>query len=1555
MTYVRRLKVAGVLLALAAVLSTSHVWGDSSRKKSNPKRQHSAKALSEDDGFSEDLADSKFAGRSVVTYQTTRGETLFAFQLKPRLEPAPATPRDYLILADTSASQVKGPLAQAAAIAEKLIAAAETEDRVSLWTVNTPRTTRDLTRGFQSPKSGEIRNALANLRHEVPLGDTDLKEGLQRALAAFEPGSDRRQVIVFLGDGMSIHNPLTAGDRNRLCESMVQKGVSFFPVPLGPHLDPQNLHGLATGTGGLVVRVAAKDDASAVAKNLHAAIAAPILYPKSFQFNGVVAEAFPTTLPPLRPDSPTLVVGRLQAGDKIACTVDGTVAGRPVHTEISELVSTPETDNFFLVGMVEQWQRAKDQPALTRADRVLASAYERNQLARADLLAQAEWALGQDKLDVAQQLFEKAKQLDPSDVEVDAGLKVVEKLKNHLLDKKQLKAELAKGDEMRLAQLAQAPEKTPQPSELAPPAQQEDLLKQQQARIAIENQRMSQAVEEAQREARRVLSRDPDAAHDILRRALAMVHDDPDLSERIRDLLSNRLETSLRSVDTQGVRIKRDREERLRLLADARRRFDIENTRAAEEERTRRRMLQFSNLMAQARYEDAYLQALAIQQDAINTGRGVPVAATAGYAVALNANNLSQVQELKRVREERFLLTMMQVERSHVPFPDEPPIQFPPAATWREITRLRKDKYENSGLTDDDPVTLRRLKDLQNKLSKPITLDKGIDPNTQLKDALEFLSDRYDITILVDSAAFKADNQDDNVEEKPVRLPKMVGVSLGTVLRLLTAQVNGTFLIRRDYVEVTTGQRAVAEKVVRVYPVADLVFPIPNSVNTRVVNQALSILGTAPGLGLNIGGPQALGGFQLGGLGLAGVGGLGLAGVGGLGLGGLGLGGLGLAGGGLGLAGGIAGAQGGFGGGLGFGGGGQVNLGAGGGQLGFGGGQLGQFGNLGGQFGLQGGDQSTILVELIRQVVGNPREWMRPGYFQRPFAPAVNPAGGQGAGDNEEDDQKLPSEILNALGYYPPARALVVKGTSRIHTNLGGGVLAPHAGGGGMGLLDRQQNGALVIAPKKDRERLGLEEQVASRKKIEKEKKPPLGDKKELEAMVKLDPKKVWEDALTKGHVTDPGLIIAVADFLGEVGKYDHLAEFLKADLRLGIVVRPWVYESLALALEATNAAPEEIERARLSAVDLQPQDAQGYLRASKAMGDLKNYDRAVAFCRQASLLQPNASYPYEEALLYAELARDPAGMEWAAGHLLRQDWPVHNQDLHSKARAKLKSFADALARENRANEAQRVVQATQKVSVRDLIIRLTWQGSADLDLEIREPIGTICSFMHRQTPGGGVLLGDTLSDVAQETYVAAQAYSGEYQITLRRIWGRPLGGRATVEIIEHQGSPQETRRRETVVFDRSHTLTLTLEDGRRTSAAYVPPPATVQRPESTEPQELSGTEVFTKLRGLADPEFVGMDSSSMRAGVASLGLDLPSLDNRKPSGAAPRQVLIDQTKLPGLVQSNNFDLTAQATYSDKETLLKFTPIFNRTNAAAGMPAVTNPLVPGVKDPLQDW
>ena len=87
-------------------------------------------------------------------------------------------------------------------------------------------------------------------------------------------------------------------------------------------------------------------------------------------------------------------------------------------------------ENYFLGSMVTQWRTSgrADAPALLRADRTLALAYESTRLAREEFLEQANWALSAKRVDTARALFEAAINLDPTDPRAKAGVKLVGKL-----------------------------------------------------------------------------------------------------------------------------------------------------------------------------------------------------------------------------------------------------------------------------------------------------------------------------------------------------------------------------------------------------------------------------------------------------------------------------------------------------------------------------------------------------------------------------------------------------------------------------------------------------------------------------------------------------------------------------------------------------------------------------------------------------------------------------------------------------------------------------------------------------------------------------------------------------------------------------------------------------------------------------------------------------------------------------------------------------------------------------------------------------------------------
>src|SRR5262249_45493537 len=108
-----------------------------------------------------------------------------------------------------------------------------------------------------------------------------------------------------------------------------------------------------------------------------------------------------------------------------------------------------------------------------------------------------------------------------------------------------------------------------------------------------------------------------------------------------------------------------------------------------------------------------------------------------------------------------------------------------------------------------DPKAVRNARTIQDKLAARVTVNKG-NRAEPLRDALELFSDRYGLDIRVDNKAFEAAGLRD-VESRPIKFPRLVGVPLGEALNQVLSQVQGAYVVRRDGVEITTKQRALAE------------------------------------------------------------------------------------------------------------------------------------------------------------------------------------------------------------------------------------------------------------------------------------------------------------------------------------------------------------------------------------------------------------------------------------------------------------------------------------------------------------------------------------------------------------------------------------------------------------------------------------------------------------------------------------------------------------------------------------------------------------------------
>ncbi len=1550
----------------------------------------------------QDVAASKFDQGGIITYKTLKGETLFALQVKPQLPAVPVRKRDYLIIVCNTAAQAGEPGIATAQIADAVIETAGPDDRVSLWVLSTPDHTKPLFTGFLHVKEDrhKLSKAIDRLKNkEFPAGDADLKTGLARAIKTFDVGEDRQRILLYLGDGQSVHNPIDGADRQALIQTMVKERIAFFPVPLGLSFDASNLHGFATGTGGAVLRTrVAEEKLPEALKRYQDAFAGAILYDARLKLPPTVTQVFPKNLPPLRADVPTLVVGHINDAKSLNFTVSGTVDGRPgaLNLDTTEKVPEAELDNYFLVSVVNQWERAQTQPALIRADRALVLAYNNTRLLHDERLAEAQLALETNHVDAALRLYEEARALAPHDPEAAAGIKICSSLKDGKLTPALLKTQLDKAgrnadkvekvngvvrvskiDLVQLAQLEQKEEAVRKaPGRNAPgAADRDDLLQIHRDQVIVEEQKMKQIVETALAQARKELAGDPEGTLDYLRNTLSRVRNHPNLSDDMRHALQARLETSLREITNTGRALKLRKEEKSKVAAVVQKNQELERERLTIENRAEAQFRIYKNLMNIARLEEhAKIEVLRgleeITFEARRQGRADPLAAIAAYNQVSAAFSLQRARDLNQLKERRFLEVYLSVERSAVPFSDEPGIYFPPLKTWQAISALRKEKYEVSSLPDDEKGR-KEAKSIAAMLTETIKTS-DIPQTATLKDVLGLFIERMaekgkELPILIDTNAFKEDAADaPDPYDTTVKFPPYPKtMSLATALRFALSQIpsnNATYLIRRNYIEVTTNDRMVREKVLRVYPVGDLVIPISQSGGTQNFNFG--------GGGQQTGGQMPQFG-QLGGqIGQFGLGALGMNQFGGpLGAGALGNAfgqqnfgvQLGAIGGPFGQFG--PGAQ------VGFGAVGQFGPGP---QIGFGAlmaggfgqpvGQLGNFQGVGGSFnggsfqggfngslGALGASQAVSLISVITKVVA-PGEWFvtqQPNPFQQNiFAPfmggrgmmGVNfqmmggPVNGFGGGPPPAPvNEGGPADIqkANTIEFFPPALAIIVRGTSRIHTSLYGGIIGGKRPPMEAAMLDAREKGLVFVA--RGGQIIDPNAAPGAAGKTGVASKVIQPDLKKTPA--ELDATTVWNEALAKGGV-DAGMVVATADFLFEAGQYQHAAEFLKANLRAGIVIRPWVYEALAVALEASGGEPDEIRRARLSAVSLDPTDAQGFLQAARTLADHKQYDRALAFCRQAALLEPNASQPYAEALAYAELGKDSKAMAWAAEKLISQDWAEGNQFLQQNAQSRGQALAQSLRADRRGTEADQLQQALQALRQRDLVINLTWDSSgepADLELEVKEPTGSVCSAQQKQTPGGGTFLGTNLTDMTRASYLAAQAFPGEYEISVRRLFGQPLGGRARLEIIQNLGTPQETRRLEIVRLNRPAHIRIDIKAGRRTELATVAPP---MHKKASAKAEAKAENVLMKLRGFSFPEFSG--SIKVRGEVSTPGGNRPSL----PAAAYQSQT----TALGG---SGGINITAQVKMSpdQRETNLVLQPVFQ--TVIGNRPSMSLPLIPG--------
>ncbi len=316
-------------------------------------------------------------------------------------------------------------------------------------------------------------------------------------------------------------------------------------------------------------------------------------------------------------------------------------------------------------------------------------------------------------------------------------------------------------------------------------------------------------------------------------------------------------------------------------------------------------------------------------------------------------------------------------------------------------------------------------------------------------------------------------------------------------------------------------------------------------------------------------------------------------------------------------------------------------------------------------------------------------------------------------------------------------------------------------------------------------------------------------------------PETVWEAYFSKNEPQPAAVRDAVRRLMNE-RKFDHVVALINAALRHR-QSQAWMYEALALALDAAGRPKAEIERALMSAVDF-AETATDLMYVGKYLERTGLNARALQLYRQAAALDPLRPEPYLLGLQAARALGDLDGLKWVSVGVLSQAWPKEQTDVWRAGIGVAEEVLARLRAEKRGKEADAFRALLDEAVARDCVAIVTWTGEGDVDLAVEEPSGTLCSLRTARTTAGGILLGDAITQAGRdsygghsEVYVCPKGFDGKYRLLVRRVWGNVVAGKVSVEVMTHYRTPNAVDVRKKIPLDKDQAVVVfELKDGRR-------------------------------------------------------------------------------------------------------------------------------------------
>jgi hypothetical protein len=280
----------------------------------------------------------------------------------------------------------------------------------------------------------------------------------------------------------------------------------------------------------------------------------------------------------------------------------------------------------------------------------------------------------------------------------------------------------------------------------------------------------------------------------------------------------------------------------------------------------------------------------------------------------------------------------------------------------------------------------------------------------------------------------------------------------------------------------------------------------------------------------------------------------------------------------------------------------------------------------------------------------------------------------------------------------------------------------------------------------------------------------------------------------------------------------------------------PWMYEALAGAIELNQGSAADVKKSLDYAADLaqRTHNPNHLVSAADQLYFRSYYDRVGALLDEAMPLIPHRFQPIVMSINLAQKIKDPVRMADSVERLLSLGWPGQDEYFRVESANQVDTLAKSLKEDGKEREAETLLAKLTDSQARDLFVRLSWDGDADFDLLIDEPLGATASYQTPRTVFGGSIIKNGYGGHPEELYVCPRGFDGDYKIRVSTIYTNPSKPvtKLSLEAITHEGAAGEQKKTVELSPDRpNEPLVVHLNGGRRKRVLpYINPDAELMK-----------------------------------------------------------------------------------------------------------------------------